>query len=292
MSYLDTGADHSNNLVTARWNRNTGIFTGGSIDAAGGNYAEAVRPTSTYINQGNLTFLPKGIFNGAHEFKAGYRLQFLETHTDVPNHPAGNYQLTYDVVTGVAPQCRPGSAPTAARQKSSSSTRRSRRRTTRTPVPGYVNDKWNVGPPGDTEPRRALRLRPRVPARADQDTGQFGVAGTFPAFEGNTFKNFAPRAGVALSLTEDNKTVIKAHLRSVYNRRGSHRADPYNLNAISRDYRWHDLNQQRRLRSGRGGPRLNEQTSSAPPAAANNIFNPDLERTQLARGHAPSSTAK
>ena len=270
VTYLDTPKDHSNNQITARWDRESGIFTGGSV-GPGGNYAEAIRPRTNTVNQANLTYLPKEFLGGGHEFKTGYRMWIQEGHTDVPAHPAGAYQLTYDRVNGLAHQpveITTFNFPVFPSNRSNS-------------ISGYLNDHWQV----------SRRLTVNLGVRFDYDhsflpeqtkeQGQFGNAGSFARFEGNTWKDFAPRVGVALDLTNDGKTVIKGTYGIYNGPMADTFAQTFNQNAVAQTvYRWHDLNGNSNYDPGEVNLDVNSGDFLSTTAAANNVFNPDLQRPQ------------
>jgi hypothetical protein len=270
VTYLDTPSDHSNNTITARWDRETGIFTGGSV-GPGGNYAEAIRPRTNTVSQANLTYLPKEFLGGGHEFKIGYRVWLQEGHTDVPDHPAGNYQLTYDRVGGLAHQ--PAEITTFNFPVYPSNRENS--------LSGYINDHWQIGR------RLTLNLGVRfdydhsfLPEQT-KDQGQFGNAGSFARFEGNTWKDFAPRTGVAWDITGDGKTVVKATYGVYNNGMADTQAQTFNQNAVYQAvYRWRDLNGNDNYDTGEVNLDLNGPDFISTTAAANNVFNPDLQRPQ------------
>ena len=93
-----------NDTKTAWFDRNTKYFGGGSIGPAS-NYAVYIDPHHLDTTQAMLTFLPHGnILGGSHQIQVGGGSRFVGAGGQVPNHPAGNYQITYDVVGGVAHQ--------------------------------------------------------------------------------------------------------------------------------------------------------------------------------------------
>lgn len=268
--YSATPADHSNRNLTARFDRETGIFTGGSI-GPGGNYAEAIRPNYTWTNQGNLTYTPRSFLGGGHEFKVGYRLWFREGHTDVPDRPGGNYELVYDRVGGIPHQpveIRTFNFPVFPKNRQNS-------------FSGYINDRWQIG--GRLTMNLGVRFdydHPWVPEQTKAQ-GPFGNAGTFPRFDSNTWKDWAPRFGVAYDLTGDGKTVVKSTY-GVYNTGQSEAfAQRYNQNAVYQEvYRWRDLNGNNNYDPGEVNLNRNGPDFISTTAASNNIFNPDLERPQ------------
>ena len=270
VTYLDTPADHSNASITARWDRESGIFTGGSV-GPGGNYAEAIRPRTNTVTQGNFTWLPATLLGGGHELKIGYRAWIQEGHTDVPNHAAGNYQLTYDRANGLSHQPAEITVfnfPVFPSNRTNS-------------VSGYINDRWQVG----------RRLTFNLGVRFDhdhsflpeqtKDQGQFGGSGTFPEFDGNTWKDWAPRFGTAFDLTGDGKTVIKATYGMYSTVMSDTFAQTFNQNSVAQTvYRWRDLDGNNDYTKGEANLDLNGPDFISTTAAANNIFNPDLQRPQ------------
>ena len=99
---------------------------------------------------------------GGHEFKVGFRAWIQEGHTDVPG-PCGRQLPAH-----LRPRQRPSRT---SRSRSRCSTSRCIRRTATNSLSGYINDRWQLEPAADAQPRRALRLRPLVPAGADQRAG-------------------------------------------------------------------------------------------------------------------------
>ena len=164
----------------------------------------------------------------------------------MPDHPAGNYQLTYDRVSGVAHQpveITTFNFPVFPTNRANS-------------LSGYINDRWQVG----------RRLTLNLGVRFDYDhsflpeqtktQGQFGNAGTFAKFEGNTWKDWAPRFGVAFDVTGDGKTVVKGTY-GIYNTGMADTfAQTFNQNAVSQTHLPLARSEpQQRLRPGRGQPR-------------------------------------
>lgn len=268
VTYLDTPADHSNANITARWDRESGIFTGGSI-GPGGNYAEAIRPRTNTVTQGNVTWLPAAVFGSGHEFKMGYRTWFQEGHTDVPNHAAGNYQLTYDRVGGLTHrpvEITVFNFPVFPSNRTNS-------------ISAYINDRWQLG----------RRLTFNLGLRFDYDhsflpeqtkaQGQFGASGTFKRFDGHTWKDWAPRLGAAFDLTADGKTVVKATYGMYGTVMSDTFAQTFNQNSVAQTvYRWRDTDGNDDYTPGEVNLDLNGPDFITTTAAANNIYNPDLER--------------
>jgi hypothetical protein len=114
-----------------------------------------------------------------------------------------------------------------------------------------------------------------------KEQGQFGNVGTFARFEGTTWKDWAPRTGAAWDITGDGKTVVKGTY-GIYNGGMSDTfAQTFNQNAVSQTvYRWRDLNRNNDYDPGEVNLDLNSTDFISTTAAANNVFNPDLQRPQ------------
>ena len=255
--------------AAGRWDRNTQVFTGCSVDAVAGNYAEAIRPRVNWVNQGKLTYTPQHFLGGGHELMVGYRTWNQTGGTNIPNHLAGNYQLTFDVVGGVAHQ------PVEMITFNAPITQQNRENS----YSGYVTDRWEAGK------RLTINMGVRydyfnsfVPPQTKAQ-GQFGNAGTFTQFEGNTWKNWSPRFAAAYDLTGDAKSVVKATF-GVYNAEMADSfASPFNQNGeVATDYRWHDLNHNGNYDPGEVNLDTNGPDFVSITGAANNIFNPNLQR--------------
>jgi hypothetical protein len=148
-------------------------------------------------------------------------------------------------------------------------------------ISAYINDRWTLG----------RRLTFNLGVRYDYDhsflpeqtkeQGQFGNAGSYPRFEGNTWKDVAPRLAFAYDLTGDGRTVAKATYGVYNNGMSDTQAQTFNQNAVSQTvYRWHDLNGNSDYDPGEVDLNVNGADFISTTAAANNIFNAGLQRPQ------------
>lgn len=265
--YMATPADHSNRNLTSRWDRETGIFTGGGV-GDGGNYAELAEHRIRWVNQSNLTFLPKDFLGGGHEFKAGYRIWIMQQTTQRPERPAGNYQLVYDRVGGVAHQPVEMWAFNFPIDTVLGRTRN---------YGLYVNDRWQAN--SRVTVNLGLRFDHQysfVP-ETTKVQGQFGGSGTFPRFDAERWTNFAPRFGFAMDLTGDGRTVFKATYSKYVNVMEDSNAEFYNKNDVARvTYRWRDADGNNDYTPGEVNLDVNGPDFLGTTSTANNIFNPDL----------------
>ena len=267
VNYSDTPSCDASKPAT--FDRNTQRFTGCSVDTVAGNFAEAIRPRYNWVNQGNLTFVPHAQIGGRHELKLGYRALVQQGGTNIPNHAAGNYQLTFDVVGGVAHQ------PVEIVTFNAPVTQANREHS----YAGYLNDKWEVGK------RLTLNLGLRydydhsfVPPQTKEE-GQFGAGGSFPQFEGNTWKDVSPRAAFAFDVTGNAKSVLKGTFGIYNDEMADSFASPFNRNGeVATTYRWRDLNRNGNYDPGEVNLDVNGADFISITGAANNIFNPDLLR--------------
>jgi hypothetical protein len=260
-----------NDTKTAWFDRNTKYFGGGSIGPAS-NYAVYIDPHLLDTTQAMLTFLPHGnILGGTHQFQVGGGSRFVGAGGRVPNHPAGNYQITYDVVNGVAHQpveIQTFNFPINQPNRGTNGN-------------GFLNDKWELG----------SRLTLNLGIRFDHDhayipplvkeQGQFGGSGSFQRIEGNTFNSWSPRLAAAYDLTGNGKTVIKATYADYQGAGPS--AAPYSLAGVTATtYRFHDLNKDGMYEPGEVDLSLNGGTdflSITGNGVSTNIFNPGLQRS-------------
>jgi hypothetical protein len=275
--------------VTARWDRETTFFTGGSI-TQNGNYAETNRPRNRWQSTGSASFLPESFLGGHHLFKVGYRVWLQDTETREPNHAAGNYQLTYDVVNGLHHQ------PVEIQLFNFPVTPVNKMNT----YSLYVTDSWQIGK------RLTFNLGTRwdrshafLPEQT-KEQGQFGGGGSFPELDVNSWNRWAPRGAFALDVTGNGKTVVKGTYGWYNHDLPEAFAEIYNPNnAVVTTYRWHDLNGNSDYDAGEVNLDTNGLDFISITGAANNIINKDLRQphtheitTSLERELMPNMSAR
>jgi hypothetical protein len=247
--------------------RRVDVFTGLAL---GPSLVQDQRPRQSWGPSGSVTYLPGAPFLGRHEIKAGFSVMLQYYATGRPNGKHGNYQLLFDTVGGVPnqpSQIQTFNFPLAPRNNLDESG-------------AFVQDTWRVGE------RTTLNLGLRydsfqawVPPQTKVQ-GQFGNAGSYPRVEAITWRELAPRVGVAYDLTGDTKTVVKASWGRYNHSPGDSFGDLHNKNTITTTtYRWRDLNGNRDHDPGE----VNLDTTctscdfiSIVGGAANNLVNPDL----------------
>ncbi len=257
-----------NDQVVSRYSLATQEYSGGSISAQT-SQGETKRFDKRTMAQGNLTYLPRAALWGSHELKAGYRI-WLQTASagDEPNHPAGNYQLIYNTVNGVPyrpVQITTFNFPVTQENRENA-------------YSVYVNDRWQLG----------RRLTFNVGLRFDQNhasvppqtkpQGTFGGSGNVPEIDANSWRDFAPRLGLAWDLTGDGRMVVKA----TYGRYNAEMADafaaPYNPNGVvTYTYRWTDPTHCDCYVPGTVNLNTNGPDFISLSGSSNNIRNPNLK---------------
>jgi Carboxypeptidase regulatory-like domain len=255
--------------VTARWDRETQIYTGGSI-TQNGNFAETNRPNNRLQSTGSLSYTPESFLGGKHYFKVGYRVWLQDTEAQEPNHAAGNYQLTYDVVNGVhhtPVEIQIFNFPVTPLNKLNQYSL-------------YITDSWQVGKRLTFNlGTRFDRTRAFLPAQT-KEAGQFSTGGSYPAQDINSWNMPAPRAAFALDVTGDGKTVVKGTYGWFNYDMPVTFAEAYNPNnAVVTTYRWHDLNHNNNYDPGEVNLDTNGSDFISIVGSANNIINPNLKQT-------------
>lgn len=222
-------------------------------------------------------FVPSA-WGGAHDIKAGLEFTDEDRYRDQPVESLG-YQLRFQ--NGVPYQVVVYNFPYSSVNKMTTQS-------------AYLRDAWRFGD------RATLNLGLRyegyhvfVPAQS-KPAGRFYPAGDFPRTEVLTWRNWAPRVGLALPLDASNRTVVKATYgwynfatQAIY-------ADAFNNNAsASTTYRWNDLNGNRDFDDGEFGTFV---TATGAKASA---VNPDLKQsktheitTSIERQIAPNFAAR
>jgi len=194
---------------------------------------------STQIT-GSLSYFPSGSFLGKHEFKFGSTWMLMWTGTDEPNGVHGNYQLVFQTVGGV-----PGT-PVQIRYFNY-------------PLPAnredlheggfFVQDNWRVAKhvtinvglrfddfatfiPAQAKPAGVFGPPWVAPASGNPNI-YTGTAQTFPTIQTGTWRNVAPRAGLAWDIFGKGKTVLKAAYGRYNWTPGDDFASPLNLNTTA-----------------------------------------------------------
>jgi hypothetical protein len=254
--------------VTARWDRETQMFTGGSI-TQNGNFAETYRPNNRVQSTGSVSFLPDSFLGGHHLFKAGYRVWLLDTETREANHAAGNYQLTYDVVNGAH------HTPVEIQVFNFPVTPMNRMNT----YSLYLTDSWQLGKRLTFNlGMRWDRSRAFLPEQT-KEAGTFAPGGTFPALDVNNWSRWAPRAAFALDVSGNGKTVVKGTYGLYNHDLPAAFAEVYNPNnAVVTTFRWHDLNGNSNYDPGEVNLDSNGPDFISLTGSANNIINPNLRQ--------------
>ena len=230
--YIQPGSEP----LPTRWNRNTQLYTGSPISNGTTTAAQRRGDTRFFQYVGSLTYLPTEFFGGNHQFKVGFRSNLALVGGGVDNHPAGNYGLVFDTVSG-APD-------SPAEIVTFSFPVRPKNELDLHSV--YVTDQWRLGR------RLTLNLglrfdgqRPSVPAQ-EQIASTFATAASFPVVDLGAWNMWAPRAAVAWDPTGTGRTVLKASY-GWYNDELPYFVgtftDMYNpLFPTATTYRWRDQN--------------------------------------------------
>lgn len=255
--------------VPARWDRETQIYTGGSI-TQNGNFAETQRPNNRLQSTGSLSYLPESFLGGKHNFKIGYRVWLQDTEAQEPDHAAGNYQLTYDVANGVhhtPVEIQIFNFPVTPMNNLNE-------------YALYITDSWQVGKRLTFNlGTRWDRTRAFLPAQT-KPAGQFSPGGSFPARDINSWNMPAPRAAFALDVTGNGKTVVKGTYGWYNHDMPSNFAETYNQNAgVVTTYKWHDVNGNSNYDPGEVNLNTNGPDFISVTGSANNIINPNLNQT-------------
>jgi carboxypeptidase family protein len=255
-------------IQPARWDRETQIFTGGSL-TQNGNYAETKRPRNRLQSTGSASLLPDSFLGGKHLFKIGYRVWLQDTESQEPNHAAGNYQLTYDVVSGVhhtPVEIQVFNFPVTPVNKMNTYSL-------------YVTDSWQIGSRLTFNfGTRFDRSRAFLPAQT-KAPGQFSTGGTFPALDVNSWNRWAPRGAFALDVAGNGKSVVKGTYGWYNHDLPEAFAEVYNPNnAVVTTFRWHDLNGNSNYDPGEVNLDSNGPDFISLTGSANNIINPNLRQ--------------
>lgn len=246
--------------VPARFDRETGLFTGSAI-------AQDRRPRERWQTSGSMTLVPKRQFLGGHEFKFGYSFYNEWMGTGQPNHGHGNYQLVYDRAGGISHQ--------PAEIQTYNYPVKPKNRLNEYGI--YGKDSWRV------TDRLTMNLGLRwdgfhtfIPPQTKVQ-GTFGTSGDFPYIDVTSWHRFAPRVGVAFDLTGDSRTVVKGSYGWFNHTPGDSFAEVFNQNNITTyTYRWRDLDGNDDYTPGEVNLDVNGPDFLSVTGAANAIQNPEL----------------
>ena len=249
----------SNNTPTT-YNRTTLLLTGANIPH--------ISDFNFWTLNANMTYLPSSFLGGNHQFKVGYYLGRRDNAGGRPTNTAGDYALMFDTVNGVPDtpiQFESNNAPVDPTEWDDG-------------YSFYGMDQWRVAS------RLTLNLGLRwdgqhsfVPAQS-REAGAFAAAADFPRVDVYQSHRLAPRAALAWDVAGKNSSVLKF----TYGRFVPEQllAGDFDKNgSFTTDYRWHDLNGDKRYEPGEvdlstapGSPDFISTTSPA-----NNILNPSLK---------------
>ena len=225
-------------------------------------------PRASWQPAGSLTYVPAPSFLGSHEFKSGFSFYNMWSTNGYADGVNGNYLLLFDTVAGVPHQpfqITVYNYPVVPKSRLDEGGI-------------YAQDTWRVNE------RLTLNLGLRwdtfhawVPEQ-ERAAGEFAPAEQFPYIDVNTWRNFAPRLGVAFNLTSDGKTVFKSMYGRFNHTPGDEWANDYNRNAqTSVTYRWRDLNGNADYDRGEVNLSTNGPDFISLAGSANNTVNPDVK---------------
>jgi hypothetical protein len=190
-------------------------------------------PNSYPQTSGGATYLPARSMLGTHKISIGGRYEWRQFISNFEPAPMGDYQMRFNTINGVphqAFQLLTVNRPVIGRSRQNAYT-------------VYGGDEWRAGR------RITLNLGLRwerhvnwVPAQS-REAGMFSSAASFPRIEVGTWRDLAPRAGLAFDVSGDGKTVVKGTYGRYYNIIDISFANDQNKNTISTTtYLWRDLN--------------------------------------------------
>src|SRR4051812_35527944 len=223
------------------------------------------RPRDRYQLAGTLNYFPERSFGGSHEIKVGYTQWWERLELNIPDRgAAGNYQLQFD--SGVPRQIVTANFPVAGKAATDS-------------YATFITDTW----------RATRRLTVNAGLRGEyadayvppqtKEQGVFGGSGTYDRIEGGTWLTWAPRAGMALDLGGDAKTVLKATYGWFNELLSDGFANAYNPNTqTSTTYRWHDLNNDRLYQTGEVDLSTSGPDFISVAGGSTTFRNPDLKK--------------
>jgi len=242
------------------YNRTTLLLTGANIPH--------ISDFNFWTLNANMTYLPTDFLGGNHQFKVGYYLGRRDNAGGRPVSPPGDYALMFDTVNGVPNtpiEIETNNAPVDPTEWDDV-------------YSIYGMDQWRVAS------RLTLNLGLRwdgqhsfVPAQS-REAGMFAAAADFPRVDVYKSHRLAPRAALAWDVAGKDRSVLKftygrfvpeSSLAGDFDKNGS----------FVTDYRWHDLNGDKKYEPGEvdlstatGSPDFISTTSPA-----NNILNPNMK---------------
>lgn len=257
------------NAFVGYWGYNSDILNEteapSAYDTVTLRYSGRYNPSPYYVGRSrwqynaSLSHFVANALGGSHDIKAGLEFTDEDRYRDEPAKSNGaDYQLRFQ--NGVPFQVIVYNFPY---DSTSIMTTQS----------AYVRDAWRFGD------RATLNLGVRYesyhvynPAQS-KPQGRFYPAGDFPEGEVLTWRNWAPRIGLAMPLDADKRTVVKATYGWFNFATQALYADTFNNNAVaSSTYRWLDINGNRNFDDGELG------TFVTATGAKTSAVNPDIEQ--------------
>lgn len=241
----------------SRFDRTTGLLTGPQRNQSGHR--------GRYQTTGSVSFFPERLLGGGHNFKVGYQGYWEYRGENYPDIPNGNYRLIYDAG-------RPVEIQTHNRPIIGSETARS------TAYAAYLMDQWQRGRFTTNLGVRYERYHSYLKEQ-DKAPGVFGESGAFPARDLLTWNAVSPRAGVAVDLRGDGRTVAKASYGIYRHVLSEDYAQTFNQNnLITTRYRWFDPDGNDNYTPGEVNLDVNGPAFLGATGGRNNIESPDLKQ--------------
>lgn len=264
--------------VPARWNRNTGLYTGAPINVNTASAAQREGRTGWNMLRGSLSYFPERFLGGRHELRMGFWFKWDRSTSSHPSHGAGNYLLIFDTISGLPNQA--AEIITFSHPTEASSARNH--------PAAFIADRWQIGD------RLTINLGARieqqhswVPAQS-KEAAQFAEAVSFPKIDVGRWTKWAPRVAAAWDVTGSGKSVLKGTFGRYLVESGvglNPLANTYNpVATVTTNYRWRDLNSNRDYDPGEVNLSLTGPDFISVTGGANTIINPDLEMGHIYEG--------